>query len=98
MEPFLDGDRASYRIDGAGEVRQEGVPHGLDDLAPVFVDLQAKKGVLEIQEGQRAGLVLFHHLCIAHDVREHDSGQFALEILFRHVEPLDFGRLTLIII
>ena len=91
LETLLDGHRAFDRVDRAGKVGHEGIPHGLDDPALMLLDLLADEGVVEFQEEQGAGLVLAHHLAVAHDIREHDGGKPAFQFRLGHRSPQSYS-------
>src|SRR5712692_654050 len=75
----LQGLRATtpYSVDHGREVHQKGIAHCLDDVAVMFGDGLLSDLIVNFQHPQHAGLIRAHLAAEAHDVGEHDGGQFA---------------------
>jgi hypothetical protein len=79
-------------VDDGGEVYQEGVTDGLDDLSLVLSDSLSDKLVMDFQQPQGAGFVAAHLAAKADDVSEHDRGQFAHFCRSHRTVPSVCGR------
>ncbi len=74
--PLLHLERAAHRIDDAPELDQKPIARGLDDAAPVLLDLGvAELPANRLQHRQRPFLVRAHQTRIADDIGGQDRGK-----------------------
>ena len=70
----LDLDRATHRVDDAGELHQQAVAGGLDDAAAMFGDLRIdQRGEMRLERRERAVLVGAHEPAVAGHVGGQDG-------------------------
>ena len=75
---LLHLDRAAHRVDDTGELDQQPVAGGLDDPAPMLLDLRITQLAADrLQRGERALLVRPHQPRIARDIGGQDRGETA---------------------
>jgi hypothetical protein len=71
-------DRATHRVDNAGELDQEPVARGLDDAAAVLLDLGiAQLAPDRLEGGESAFLVAPHQPRVASDISSQDRDETA---------------------
>src|SRR5262245_35047530 len=75
--PALRLDRLSalHGIDYRGEVYQEGIAHGLDDMPVMFADSLPDDLVMNFEHPQHASFIAAHLTTKADDVRKHNRRQ-----------------------
>jgi hypothetical protein len=76
-KPRLDLLGALDGVDDGGEINEKSVTHGLDDRAMMCADSLVNNLIMDIKLPQHAGFIAAHLAAEAHDVGEHDRGQFA---------------------
>jgi len=74
-EPSLNLLGTLHDMDYGGEVHEEGIADGLDDMAVVVGHRPLDELVMEVQQPQHPAFVAPHLAAEVHDVREHDRGQ-----------------------
>jgi hypothetical protein len=91
----LDLERATRRIDRAGEFHQQAVAGGLDDTAAMRGDRWIDKHLSQrFQVGQRAFFVAAHQTAVAGDIRRQHGRQPSFHALTVQKCPLDRCPLT----
>jgi hypothetical protein len=63
------------RIYNRGEIDQERIPNGFDDVAVMGPHGLLDELIMDVQQAQHADFIAAHLTAEAHDVGEHDRGQ-----------------------
>src|SRR5262245_3515932 len=76
--PLLDTQRASQRVNGAWELREDTVPSGVCDPATVLCNETVGHFSMRREKTQCAGLIRVHQKCVGGDVGTEDCDKSTL--------------------